>query len=65
MLAAFDAPLTPCLGDLDGSRQVDAGDLGLLLGLWDTEGPGDLDGSGRTDSGDLGLLLGAWGPCDP
>lgn len=52
-----------CIGDLDGSGEVDGADLGLLLGAWDTAGPGDIDGSGTVDGGDLGLLLGAWGTC--
>ena len=56
-----------CSGDLDDDGQVDAGDLGLLIGAWDTDGstvPGsDIDGDGQVDAGDLGLLVGAWGPC--
>jgi hypothetical protein len=56
-----------CLGDLDGSNEVDAGDLGLLLlyyGPCDSGcGGADLDGSGEVDSADLGLLLLSFGPC--
>jgi hypothetical protein len=52
-----------CLSDLSGDGQVDGGDLGLLLGAWDTAGPGDLDGDGFVGGSDLGLMLGAWGSC--
>jgi len=58
----FDAP---CFGDLDGSGEVDAGDVSLCL--LDT-GPcpscqADLDGSGEVDSGDVSLVLVSTGPC--
>ena len=61
MLTIISGPLMrdPCLEDLGGSHQVDASDLGQLLGIRDAEGPDDLDGDGRTDS-ELGLL---WGAC--
>ncbi|MDZ4753926.1 MAG: hypothetical protein SGJ11_05450 [Phycisphaerae bacterium] len=53
-----------CVGDLDGSGAVNAGDLAILLGAW---GPGggaaDLDNDGDVDAGDLAILLGAWGGC--
>jgi hypothetical protein len=55
----------PQPADLDGDGQVDAADLGLLLGAW---GPcaapcdADLDGDGTIDGADLGLLLAAWAP---
>jgi hypothetical protein len=52
-----------CVGDLDGSGSVDAGDLATLLGAWDGTGAADLDGSGSVDAGDLATLLGAWGEC--
>jgi hypothetical protein len=56
-----------CFADLDGSGEVDAGDLGLLLlyfGPCDGGcGGADLDGSGEVDSADLGLLLLSFGPC--
>lgn len=52
-----------CLGDLDGSGEVDGADLGVLLGGWGVRGPADLDGSGVVDGADLGLMLGAWGDC--
>jgi hypothetical protein len=58
----FDAP---CFGDLDGSGEVDAGDVGIVL--LDTGPcaacPTDLDASGEVDSGDVGLVLLSSGPC--
>lgn len=48
------------LGDLDGDRDVDAEDLGVLLGGWSGAGATDLNGDGVTDSGDLGILLANW-----
>lgn len=59
----------PCPSDLDGSRTVDTGDLGLLLlGFGDCEGGApecsdDLDGSGSVDTGDIGMLLLDMGEC--
>jgi hypothetical protein len=49
-----------CLGDLDGSGGVDAADLSILLGAWNTAG-GDLDGDGTTNGADLAVVLGQWG----
>ncbi|MFO0839794.1 MAG: sialidase family protein [Phycisphaerae bacterium] len=51
----------PCPGDLDGDRDVDSSDLGILLSAWMSSGAGDLDGDGDTDSSDLGILLANWG----
>ncbi|MCH8881221.1 MAG: VCBS repeat-containing protein [Planctomycetes bacterium] len=55
-----------CAGDLDGSGDVGAFDLALLLGAWGPcEGcPADLNGDGQVAAFDLALLLGAWGPCE-
>ncbi|MFO0874115.1 MAG: lectin-like protein [Phycisphaerales bacterium] len=54
----------PCLGDLDGNGTVDGGDLGLLLGAWNTtDKAADLNQDGVVDGSDLGLLLGGWGVC--
>jgi hypothetical protein len=58
----LDAPVS-CFGDIKRDRQVDGGDIGMLLGEWDDTGEclaADLNGDGRVDGGDLGLLLGAW-----
>ena len=56
---------TPCFGDLDGSGEVDSGDVGIvLLDTGPCGGcPTDLDGSGEVDSGDVGLVLLSSGPC--
>ena len=54
-----------CFGDLDGSGEVDSGDVALAL-LDSGVCPGcaaDLDGSGEIDSGDVALLLLSAGPC--
>lgn len=54
-----------CFGDLDGSGEVDGGDIGLmLLDYGPCAGcPTDLDGSGEVDGGDVGLVLLSFGPC--
>lgn len=47
--------------DLNGDGTVDGGDLGLLLGAWDTDDQAaDLNDDGTVDGADLGLLLAAW-----
>jgi hypothetical protein len=53
-----------CDGDLNANGSVDAADLAILLGAWNTRGAeSDLDGSGAVDAADLGILLGQWGAC--
>jgi len=62
---AFGKAEYGCLADLDGSNEVDAADLGGLLGAWG-ENPGasaDFNGNGFVGAEDLAALLGAWGPC--
>lgn len=51
-----------CPADLNGSGQVDAADLAILLGAWGGSGA-DLDGNGSVGGPDLAILLGAWGAC--
>ncbi|MFO0894143.1 MAG: dockerin type I repeat-containing protein [Phycisphaerales bacterium] len=60
----FAAPprVAPCMGDLDGSGDVNGADLGLLLASWNGAAA-DLDGDGVVNGADLGILLAAWGPC--
>ena len=53
-----------CNADLDGSGEVDFGDILASLTAWGNKGgPEDLDGSGTVDFGDLLIVLAAWGPC--
>jgi len=53
-----------CPADLNGSGEVESGDLASLLAEWDLiGGAADLDGSGTVDSGDLAIVLASWGPC--
>ncbi|MCE9619442.1 MAG: hypothetical protein K8R92_06000 [Planctomycetes bacterium] len=54
-----------CFGDMDGSGEVDGGDIGLvLLDFGPCPGcPTDLDGSGEVDGGDIGLVLLSFGAC--
>jgi hypothetical protein len=54
-----------CFGDLDGSGEVDQGDVALcLLDYGPCPGcSGDLDGSGEVDFGDVALVLLSTGPC--
>ena len=72
ILEGFDTPgalntpcdETPCLGDFDGSGDVNGADLAVLLGAWNTPSQeADLDGDGLVGGADLALLLGAWGAC--
>ncbi len=54
-----------CPADFDGSGDVGAADLALLLGSWGPcpSCPADLDGDDIVNAFDLALLLGAWGFC--
>jgi subtilisin family serine protease len=67
IMKAFSASqfVTPCLGDLDGSREVDAGDVSItLLDFGACLGcVADLDNSGAVDSGDVSLVLLNSGAC--
>jgi len=51
-----------CPADRNSDANVDAVDLGILLGAWGTSAQ-DISGDGLTDAVDLGILLGAWGAC--
>jgi len=51
----------PCPGDIDGDRDVDQSDLGILLAAWGNSDTCDLDCDGDIDQGDLGILLAHWG----
>ncbi len=54
-----------CPGDVTCNAMVNAGDLGRLLGAWDTtQQRYDLNQDGIVDAADLGLLLGSWGVCE-
>jgi hypothetical protein len=57
--------VTPCLGDLDGSRNVDSADVSMaLLDFGDCSGcAADLDNSGNVDSADVSLVLLSSGAC--
>lgn len=56
--------ITPCPGDFDGDRDIDLGDLGVVLAAFRISDAGDLDGDHDTDLSDLGILLSAYGqPC--
>jgi len=67
IVKAFPASqfVTPCVGDLDGSRTVDSADVGLVL--LDTGAcvgcAADIDGSSFVDSADVGLVLLNSGAC--
>ena len=56
-----------CSGDIVADGIVDAGDLGILISLWNTNAESnpkaDINSDGTVNSFDLGLLLGAWGVC--
>ena len=59
------ACVTACFGDLDGSNEVDQGDVAFaLLDYGPCPGcPTDIDGSGEVDFGDVALILLSTGPC--
>jgi hypothetical protein len=61
--ARFEA--TACFGDVDGSGEVDNGDVAFaLLDYGPCPGcPSDLDGTGEVDFGDVALILLSTGPC--
>jgi len=53
-----------CEADLDGSGEVDGGDLAVLLMDYGCSGGlADFDGSGLVDGGDIAVLLLYYGPC--
>lgn len=54
-----------CPADFDGSGDVGASDLAILLGNWGPcDGcPADFNGDGQVDAFDLAMVLGAWGMC--
>ena len=56
---------TPCPADLDGDRDVNAGDVALALLDYGPCVPcaADLDGDGDVNSGDIALMLLDFGPC--
>ena len=60
----------PCLGDLDGDRDIDLADLAQLLSNYGTASgavyeDGDLDGDGDVDLSDLAALLAHYGETCP
>ncbi len=55
----------PCPGDLDGDRDVDLTDLGIVLAAYGVGPAGDLDGDGDTDLSDLGVVLAGFGAVCP
>lgn len=64
--AADIVDVIPCPVDLDGDRQVDGRDLGILLIEWG-HCPGcasDLTGDGEVGAADLAILLASWGVCE-
>ena len=54
-----------CLADIDGSGEVEFGDLLAVLTAWGPcpGCPEDLNGTDEVDFGDLLEVLTAWGPC--
>jgi hypothetical protein len=63
--SAVPACAVACFGDLDGSTEVDQGDIAFaLLDYGPCAGcPSDLDGSTEVDFGDVALILLSAGPC--
>ena len=61
--ASFEALL--CIADLDGSGEVDTGDIAMALLEYGPCGgcPADLDGTGEVDFADVALILVDFGTC--
>ncbi|MFO0829468.1 MAG: hypothetical protein U0572_15125 [Phycisphaerales bacterium] len=60
-LRFFPTPSCHGASDIDGDGDVDAADLGVLLGAWGTaQCPADIDENGVVDAADLAVLLGDW-----
>ncbi|MCP4497333.1 MAG: hypothetical protein GY825_11205, partial [Phycisphaeraceae bacterium] len=54
----------PCVGDLNGDRVVDGGDLAFVLGAWGTDSDvGDINEDGFVGGADLSFILSYWGDC--
>jgi hypothetical protein len=61
ILAACSSAPRCVPGDLNCDGGVDASDLALLLGAWNSSGTNaDINCSGTVDASDLSILLGAW-----
>jgi hypothetical protein len=64
---AYETPVPPCIGDLNGDGQRNTADLVIFLGDFGTSGPdiiSDLDGNGVVNTIDLTRFLGVFGqPC--
>jgi hypothetical protein len=57
-----------CRGDLNSDGQVNASDVGIMLGFWGFPGVGipvaaDLNNDAIVDAADLSIQLGNWGDC--
>ncbi|NPV04888.1 MAG: hypothetical protein HPY67_09170 [Syntrophaceae bacterium] len=57
--------VTPCPGDLNGDRQVNAADLAIFAANYGLSGSGDYNGDGDVDGHDLATLVGAFGTVCP
>lgn len=58
---------TPCPGDVNNDRMINAADLAFMLGSWGNNPlpSADINGDTLVNSADLAALLGGWGPCPP
>lgn len=60
---------TGCRGDLNADGQVNASDIGIMMGFWGFPGVGipvaaDLNNDAIVDAADLTILLVNWGACE-
>ncbi len=67
VISAVDSSDTePCPGDTDGSGDVGADDLLLVIGEFGCSsdcGAADVTGDGMVDTNDILEIVGGWGPC--
>ncbi|MDG2292215.1 MAG: hypothetical protein P8L37_06120 [Phycisphaerales bacterium] len=64
LISTIECDEVECPADIDGSGQVDVGDLLAVIAAWGSaDAESDLDGSGLVDVGDLLAVIAAWSSC--
>jgi hypothetical protein len=64
LISTIECDEVACPEDIDGSGQVDVGDLLAVIAAWGSNDPAsDLDDSGLVDVTDLLAVIAAWSGC--